>query len=261
MCDCIFIIVRSIDVIGLKEYNYSYEDGRLTRSTECTVTLNSSELVTKKNLVNSILYYYDEETKLYYLQSRYYDAEVGRFVNGDEIEVISFEQSLLATNLFAYCENNPVIYTDETGYFVVPRWLVSFIVDAILMALGVGALFAPIKTAAKKVGRKMGRTAIRKLVKTPLVKFLNSFAKLASKVLSKIRTGLKKIPLVGKKLSKSAKLKSLVNLISGGATSATVNKLLDVLVDDITCFLSFGGFYSLLWDFYSDGKINKKIVI
>ena len=54
-------VVRSIDVLSLKEYNYSYEDGRITRSTECDITLNESGLVIKKNLVNSIIYYYDQE--------------------------------------------------------------------------------------------------------------------------------------------------------------------------------------------------------
>ena len=56
-------------------------------------------------------YYYDNETGLYYLQSRYYDAEVGRFVSVDEPELI-FEGEI---NLFKYCENNPVMYMDLDG--------------------------------------------------------------------------------------------------------------------------------------------------
>jgi len=62
-------------------------------------------------------YYYDQGTGLYYLNSRYYDPEVGRFINGDD--VVAF-YSLYFTdntiNLIAYCKNNPVTYKDENGY-------------------------------------------------------------------------------------------------------------------------------------------------
>jgi len=56
-------------------------------------------------------YYYDNETGLYYLQSRYYDAEVGRFVSVDEPEIICEGEM----NLFAYCYNNPVNLVDLDG--------------------------------------------------------------------------------------------------------------------------------------------------
>ena len=56
-------------------------------------------------------YYLDTETNLYYLQSRYYDSYVGRFINADG----QLNGGLLGYNLFAYCENNPVMYIDPTG--------------------------------------------------------------------------------------------------------------------------------------------------
>ena len=56
-------------------------------------------------------YYFDEETGLYYLQSRYYDAEVGRFINADG----QLNSGLLGKNLFANCLNNPVAYHDPEG--------------------------------------------------------------------------------------------------------------------------------------------------
>ena len=59
-------------------------------------------------------YYYDTETKLYYLQSRYYDPEVGRFINADAFTSTDIS-SPLSTNMFAYCENNPVMRNDQTG--------------------------------------------------------------------------------------------------------------------------------------------------
>ena len=51
-------------------------------------------------------YVYDPETKLYFLQSRYYDPELGRFVNADAFA--STGQGILGNNMFAYCGNNPV---------------------------------------------------------------------------------------------------------------------------------------------------------
>jgi len=58
-------------------------------------------------------YVYDTETGLYYLQSRYYDPEVGRFVNEDSY--ISTGQDLFGNNMFAYCGNNAVNMLDSTG--------------------------------------------------------------------------------------------------------------------------------------------------
>ena len=59
-------------------------------------------------------YYYDEETGLYYLKSRYYDPEVGRFITIDDISYIDPE-TINGLNLYAYCGNNPVMRVDENG--------------------------------------------------------------------------------------------------------------------------------------------------
>jgi len=57
-------------------------------------------------------YYYDVETGLFYVGSRYYDPVTGRFVNGDsQLNT----DSLLGYNMFAYCENNPVNFSDPSG--------------------------------------------------------------------------------------------------------------------------------------------------
>ena len=60
-------------------------------------------------------YFYDDETGFYYLQSRYYDPEVGRFINPDGY--ISTGTGMLGYNMFAYCGNNPVNRVDPTGMF------------------------------------------------------------------------------------------------------------------------------------------------
>ncbi len=61
-------------------------------------------------------YYFDTETNLYYLNSRYYDPELGRFINSDDINTIDVTKvALNGLNLYAYCLNNPVNKTDATG--------------------------------------------------------------------------------------------------------------------------------------------------
>ena len=58
-------------------------------------------------------YVYDSETGLYCLGSRYYDPEVGRFVNADDTDVIFAKpQELYHKNLYVYCDNNPVVRRD-----------------------------------------------------------------------------------------------------------------------------------------------------
>jgi len=61
-------------------------------------------------------YYYDWETRYYYLQTRYYDAEVGRFINADSIEYLDPER-IHGCNLYTYCLNNPVMAVDPIGTF------------------------------------------------------------------------------------------------------------------------------------------------
>jgi len=58
-------------------------------------------------------YYYDTEAGLYYLQSRYYDPEVCRFISADVY--MSTGQGIVANNMFAYCLNNPANMFDSTG--------------------------------------------------------------------------------------------------------------------------------------------------
>ena len=58
-------------------------------------------------------YYLDSETGLYYLQSRYYDATVGRFLNAD---ILIDRRSISGSNLYIYCTNNPVCKVDSNGY-------------------------------------------------------------------------------------------------------------------------------------------------
>ena len=62
-------------------------------------------------------YYFDTETGLYYLKSRYYDPELARFINADS-QISTYASGL---NLFSYCFNNPVNRVDQTGHW--PKWI------------------------------------------------------------------------------------------------------------------------------------------
>ncbi len=76
-------------------------------------------------------YYYDNETGLYYLNSRYYDPQIGRFINADDVSVLDVTKiALNGLNLYAYCLNNPVNHIDENGYII---WF--FIVAVAVSAL------------------------------------------------------------------------------------------------------------------------------
>ena len=100
-----------------------------------TNTSNTNLYIALKNPFRYRGYYYDSETGLYYLNSRYYDPEIGRFINIDDISVLDITNiALNGINLYAYCLNNPVNEADESGYFIL-----SFLIG-LGIAVGVGAL-------------------------------------------------------------------------------------------------------------------------
>ena len=82
----------------------------------CTVVNDETEEgIAEVNPFRYRSYYYDDETGMYYLQSRYYDPVVGRFINADDVQILGTSETVLGYNLFAYCGNNPVIMIDVTG--------------------------------------------------------------------------------------------------------------------------------------------------
>ena len=93
-------------------------------------------------------YYYDTETKLYFLKTRYYDPELCRFVTIDDTSVLDITKDCPnGLNLYAYCFNNPVNTKDDGGD--IPNWLkwliggIAFIGALVLTAVTGGAL-APV---------------------------------------------------------------------------------------------------------------------
>lgn len=78
--------------------------------------ITSSTHIANLNPIRYRGYHYDSETGFYYLNSRYYNPEVGRFINADDASVITLDPtSFYDKNLYAYCDNNPVSRVDESG--------------------------------------------------------------------------------------------------------------------------------------------------
>ncbi len=103
-------------------------------------------------------YYYDSDIGLYYLQTRYYDPETGRFINLDQIEYIDPEQ-LNGLNLYAYCLNNPVMGYDPDGTFSWGKFLAGVIVVA-LIAVAVVATAGAAAIPAGMAGATIATTAL-----------------------------------------------------------------------------------------------------
>ena len=93
-------------------------------------------------------YYYDKETGLYYLLSRYYNPSTCRFLNTDDCDHISIGGHVCSQNLFCYCNNQPTMHTDSEGQFVISTTVLCVIGGALL--LGTAGGFVGYGVAKKK---------------------------------------------------------------------------------------------------------------
>ena len=122
-------VIRIIDQSGtaVAEYSYDAWDNLLI----------DEEDLSDIGHVNPIRYrgyYYDTETGFYYLQSRYYDPSIGRFINADAASYIGASTTFSSYNLFTYCLNDPVNNTDDGGTFTLSNWAKVGIGVAIIAA-------------------------------------------------------------------------------------------------------------------------------
>jgi RHS repeat-associated protein len=81
-------------------------------------TITDSSNIALVNPFRYRSYYYDSEIGMYYLNSRYYNSEWGRFINADG--TIGANGKLLGNNLYAYVNNNPIMFSDPSGNVLVP---------------------------------------------------------------------------------------------------------------------------------------------
>ena len=123
------------DVIGLinadgeyvVEYTYSAYGLPLSKTGTMADTLGALNPFRYRG------YIYDEETGLYYCNSRYYDPSVGRWLNADSYA--STGQGILGHNMFAYCLNSPTNMLDNTGEFALSVTVVAMIISVVGGAL------------------------------------------------------------------------------------------------------------------------------
>ena len=110
-------IVKILDEDGNEKASYVYNAWG-------NILSQSEDELSSINPLRYRGYVYDEDTTLYYLQSRYYDPTTGRFINADDTNMLMlapFSVSVLDTNLMTYSRNNPINIFDPTGYS--SRWV------------------------------------------------------------------------------------------------------------------------------------------
>ena len=116
-------IRRIVDSNGKCVIKYDYDAWGRVISAEYSDTLytvweNASFNAYSIGQLNSLIYkdyYYDKDLELYYLQTRYYDPTVCRFISPDHPDYLDYE-SINGLNIYAYCLNSPVMYADPTGH-------------------------------------------------------------------------------------------------------------------------------------------------
>ena len=107
------------DVVKLIHYipGFEYESVATYEYDAWGNIVSSSGRLAEINPLRYRGYYYDNETGFYYLQSRYYDPANRRFMNADSLS--STGQGFVGTNMFVYCNNNPVLLLDSAGRYSV----------------------------------------------------------------------------------------------------------------------------------------------
>lgn len=129
------------DVVGLLDENYNLVASYKYDSFGKIIAIedgSQNDISNNPNHIASInpfryrSYYYDNETELYYLNSRYYSPEIGRFINADAI-IKDLSTNSLSTNMYSYCKNNPIIHSDKNG-----QWAIFDDIAAGIVGLFVG---------------------------------------------------------------------------------------------------------------------------
>ena len=130
-------IVALLDNTGATVVKYKYDAwGKCN-----TVVLDESATeIANFNPFRYRSYYFDTETNLYFLKTRYYDPEVGRFTTIDDISYLN-PDSINGLNLYAYCLNNPLKYIDHFGCSVTLTILAIIGIESFLLGLVVVTLF------------------------------------------------------------------------------------------------------------------------
>ena len=153
-------------------------------------------------------YIYEEESGLYYIASRYYDPETCRFINADDIELLTTTPtSLTDKNLYAYCDNNPVVRVDADGEI----WTV---------VAGVGINLVTSYVAAKVTGQEYGWKDAAAAVVTGVISGLSSVGIAANSVANGIVAGF-----LSYSSGANFKASVITGIVSGVSNAAGIGNL------------------------------------
>ncbi|MDE5888408.1 MAG: hypothetical protein K2H20_00135, partial [Bacilli bacterium] len=155
------------DIIGILDSNYneivkySYDSwGALVNITD-----NSNINLGAINPFRYRSYYYDEETQLYYLNSRYYNPQIGRFINVDG-EMSGVGDNLRGYNLFEYTFNNPISLIDEDGDWPKLKNIVTKIAKAAVVVAAIGGTAIAAATLSGPAGVVAGAAFVGTIIGT-----------------------------------------------------------------------------------------------
>jgi len=123
-------VVRILNTSGTTVVAYSYDAWG-----KCTVTSGASNAIANANPIRYRGYYYDTETGFYYLQSRYYDPAVKRFISADGY--VNANGDLIGFNMYAYCGNNPINMVDYDGESVLALKLLTDVFVIVTTIVGI----------------------------------------------------------------------------------------------------------------------------
>lgn len=157
------------DVIAIRDINhnikakYAYDAWGNFKVLNPDGTENvSSSFIGNINPIRYRSYYYDTDLNLYWLTTRYYDPEVGRFISPDHYSYLDY-QKLHGLNLYAYSKNNPVMYYDPSGHFDISSFFIALraavstaVTTIVATALAIVATVATVMVVSAAVGQIIG---------------------------------------------------------------------------------------------------------
>ena len=130
-------IIGIYDSLGNEVGEYAYD-----AYGKCYVKYKDNSSEEEKTILNTNPfryrgYYYDNETRLYYLNARYYDPSIGRFISPDVLTILDETRGQInGLNLYMYCNNNPIMYVDPNGCFAISALIIGAIIG---ICVGLGA--------------------------------------------------------------------------------------------------------------------------
>ena len=128
-------IISILDNTGNVVVNYTYNAWGEHKVLNPDGTENTAaDFIGNLNPFRYRSYYYDTETGLYYLKTRYYDPITGRFLNADDISYVD-PHTVNGLNLYAYCGNNPVMRIDPNGTAFLTTLIIGLIAGLIIGGL------------------------------------------------------------------------------------------------------------------------------